>query len=78
MGAITSLIINDYFGGNICKIHMDGISHYFNLVVRFSISKLHYKYHRIYVLPIEYNSNLHNIIFRRFVSVKKLFKLFRH
>lgn len=32
MCAITSLIINDYFGGNICKIHVDGISHYFNLV----------------------------------------------
>ena len=32
MCAITSLIINDYFGGYICKIHVDGISHYFNLV----------------------------------------------
>lgn len=32
MGAITSLIINDYFGGDICKIHVDGISHYFNLI----------------------------------------------
>jgi len=32
MCAITSLIINDYFGGNICKIHIDGISHYFNLI----------------------------------------------
>ena len=32
MCAITSLIINDYFGGNICKMHVDGISHYFNLI----------------------------------------------
>lgn len=32
MCAITSLIINDYFGGNICKIYVDGISHYFNLI----------------------------------------------
>lgn len=32
MCAITSLIIHDYFGGDICKIHVDGISHYFNLV----------------------------------------------
>lgn len=32
MGTITSLIINDYFGGDICKIHVDGISHYFNLI----------------------------------------------
>lgn len=32
MCAITSLIINDYFGGDICKIHVNGISHYFNLV----------------------------------------------
>ncbi len=32
MCVITSLIINDYFGGDICKIHIDGISHYFNLV----------------------------------------------
>ncbi len=31
MSTITSLIINDYFGGDICKIHVDGISHYFNL-----------------------------------------------
>lgn len=32
MCAITSLIINDYFGGDICKIHVDGISHYYNLI----------------------------------------------
>ena len=32
MCAITSLIVNDYFGGDICKIYVDGISHYFNLI----------------------------------------------
>lgn len=32
MCAITTLIVNDYFGGEICKIHVDGISHYFNLI----------------------------------------------
>lgn len=32
MCAITSLIINDYFGGDICKIYVDGIIHYFNLI----------------------------------------------
>ena len=32
MCAITSLIINDYFGGDICKMHIDDISHYFNLI----------------------------------------------
>lgn len=32
MCAITSLIINDYFGGDICKIYVDGINHYFNLI----------------------------------------------
>ena len=32
MCAITSLIINDYFGGDICKIYVDGISHYFNMI----------------------------------------------
>ena len=32
MCAITSLIINDYFDGDICKIHVDEISHYFNLI----------------------------------------------
>lgn len=32
MCSITSLIINDYFGGDICKIYVDGISHYFNLI----------------------------------------------
>lgn len=32
MCAITSLIINDYFGGDICKIHVDKVSHYFNLI----------------------------------------------
>lgn len=32
MCTITSLIINDYFGGDICKIYVDGISHYFNLI----------------------------------------------
>ena len=32
MCAITTLIVNDYFGGKICKIYVNGISHYFNLV----------------------------------------------
>lgn len=32
MCAITSLVVNDYFGGDICKIHVDEISHYFNLI----------------------------------------------
>lgn len=32
MCAITSLIINDYFGGDICKTHVEGTSHYFNLI----------------------------------------------
>ncbi len=32
MCAITALIINDYFGGEICKIHVDEISHYFNVI----------------------------------------------
>lgn len=30
--AIVALIINDYFGGKICKIKVDGISHYFNVI----------------------------------------------
>ena len=32
MCAITSLIINDYFKGDIAKIKVDGISHYFNII----------------------------------------------
>lgn len=32
MSLITALIINDYFGGNICKIYVAGISHYYNLI----------------------------------------------
>lgn len=32
MCAITALIINDYFGGSIGKIYVDGISHYFNVI----------------------------------------------
>ncbi len=32
MCAITSLIINDYFGGETCKTYVDGISHYFNII----------------------------------------------
>lgn len=32
MCAIIPLIINDYFGGNICKVNVDGISYYFNLI----------------------------------------------
>ena len=31
MCAITSLIVNDYFGGLIGKIYVNGISHYFNV-----------------------------------------------
>lgn len=31
MCAITSLLVNDYFGYSIAKIKLDGISHYFNL-----------------------------------------------
>lgn len=30
--AIVALLINDYFGGNICKIKINGISHYFNII----------------------------------------------
>ena len=30
--AIVSLIVNDYFGGDIYKIKVDGISHYFNYI----------------------------------------------
>ena len=32
MCAITSLVVDDYFSGDICKIQVDGISHYFNLI----------------------------------------------
>lgn len=32
MCAITSLIVHDYFGGNIGKIYVDDISHYFNVI----------------------------------------------
>lgn len=32
MCAITSLLINDYFGGDICKIYVDEASHYYNLI----------------------------------------------
>ena len=32
MCAITALVVNDYYGGEICKIYVDGISHYFNIV----------------------------------------------
>ena len=32
MCAITALIVNDYFGGDICKIHVGYFSHYFNLL----------------------------------------------
>lgn len=32
MCAITSLIVNDYFGGEFGKIYVDGISHYFNII----------------------------------------------
>ena len=30
--AIVALIVNDYFGGYICKIKVNNISHYFNLI----------------------------------------------
>lgn len=30
--AIVSLILNDYFGGEIYKIKVDGMSHYFNYI----------------------------------------------
>ena len=30
--AIVSLIINDYFGGKIYKIKVDGIGHYYNVI----------------------------------------------
>ena len=32
MSLITALIVNDYFGGNVCKIYVTGISHYYNLI----------------------------------------------
>ena len=32
MCAITALVVQDYFGGDIAKIKVDGISHYFNFI----------------------------------------------
>ena len=32
MCAITSLVINDYLGGDIGKIHVNKVSHYFNII----------------------------------------------
>lgn len=32
MCAITALIINDYFNGNLGKIYVEDISHYFNII----------------------------------------------
>lgn len=32
MSAITTLIVQDYFGGKIGKIHVNGVSHYFNIL----------------------------------------------
>ena len=32
MCAITALVVNDYFNGEIAKIKVDGISHYFNII----------------------------------------------
>lgn len=64
MCAITSLIINDYFGGDICKMHVDGISHYFNLidnkVVDLTSSQFNY----------EINYNDYQIIYRNKMLTK--------
>ena len=30
--AIVALLVNDYFDGNICKIKVNNISHYFNII----------------------------------------------
>ena len=32
MSAITTLIVQDYFGGKIGKIHVNGVSHYVNIL----------------------------------------------
>lgn len=32
MCAITALVVNNYFKGDIAKIKVDGISHYFNII----------------------------------------------
>ena len=32
MCAITALVLNDYFDGSICKIHVGNVSHYFNII----------------------------------------------
>lgn len=32
MCAITALVVNDYLEGDIAKIKVDGISHYFNII----------------------------------------------
>lgn len=32
MCAITALVVNDYFKGDIAKIKVEGISHYFNII----------------------------------------------
>lgn len=30
--AVASLIVNDYFGGDIYKVNVEGVSHYFNII----------------------------------------------
>ena len=58
MCAITSLIINDYFGGDICKILVDGLSHYFNLVEDNLKTKYMKEVKSIYLVEFLYASTM--------------------
>ena len=89
MCAITSLIINDYFGGDICKIHVDGISHYFNLIEDKIIDltasqfnhEIDYKDYQIIDrknILIEDTKNRYNILKIRLMLMDKLSSLSNH
>ena len=79
MCAITSLIINDYFGGDICKIYVDGISHYFNLIEDKIIdltssqfnNEINYKDYQIIdrkIILTEDTNNRYNILKSRLIT----------
>lgn len=74
MCAITSLIINDYFGGNICKIHVDGISHYFNLldnkIIDLTASQFNYEINYKNYQIIDRNKTLTKDIKQRYNKLK--------
>lgn len=74
MCAITSLILNDHYGGDIAKIRINNVSHYFNIIdneiIDFTAEQFNVKIDYSNYIVIERNSLLVDDTITRYTKLK--------